>query len=760
MRGFATIFVSLVMCLNIQAQNVTTGNYGNSRTNANLSEAVLIPSNISPGSFGKLFSLSVDGQIYAQPLYMQNVAIPGHGTHNVVFVATMHNTVCAFDADVASTPLWSANLGPSVPASNYTSDTGDYTDITPENGILGTPVIDETTGTLYAVAAIFENGKALYRLHALDTGSGQEKFGAPSTITAQVSGLGDSSANGILPFDASQHLQRPALLLLNGVVYVAFGSHGDAVPFHGWIVSYNARNVQEQRAVFNASPNGGGGSFWQSGRGLSADADGNIYGVSSNGDTDGQTNFSECVLKLKPGNLQVSDWFAPFNFQLLTDIDDDLGASGAVLVDGTNYLLTGGKQGVIYLLDRTNLGHTGANDGQVVQTVDTNGFGIFNMALWNRPDGALLYLHTANSTVQAWSLSNGSLSTQPVAQSLNGFNIAFQGMTLSANGVTPGSGVLWVLASASYPLPSHAVLHAYNAEDMSELWNSDITPSDVVGAWVKFANPTVANGKVYVPTGGNQLLVYGENTIGGGDTTPLITGIVNAASYADGPLAPGEIVAIFGQNLGPGDLALGNWSQSGMLNSQLAATQVTFNGIPAPLLYSSNGAISAIVPYEIAGADRIAVQVTYNGAVSSVQNVPASTAVPGVFSADASGSGPGAILNSDYSLNTPDNPATGGDFVVVYATGGGQTDPPATTGGITAQATSLAAETSVTVGGVPATVLYAGNAGGEIAGVVQLNLRLPPDLTGTVPVVVTIDGHSSQATTTVSVQATVTAVQK
>jgi uncharacterized protein (TIGR03437 family) len=295
-------------------------------------------------------------------------------------------------------------------------------------------------------------------------------------------------------------------------------------------------------------------------------------------------------------------------------------------------------------------------------------------------------------------------------------------------------------------------LHAYNAEDVSELWNSDMTPSNVVGAWVKFVNPTVANGKVYVPTGGNQLLVYGVNATDGSDTSPVITGIVNAASYADGPIAPGEIVAVFGLNLGPEDLAIGTFSQSGIMNSQLAATQVTFNGIPGPLLYTSGGAIAAIVPYEVSGAGQVTVQVTYNGQVSPIHNVPAATAVPGVFSADASGSGPGAILNSDYSLNSPDNPASSGDIVVVYATGGGQTNPPAATGAITGEATSLAAETSVTVGGQLATVLYAGNAGGEVAGAIQLNLRLPAGVTGTVPVVVTIDGHSSQATTTVSVQ--------
>jgi uncharacterized protein (TIGR03437 family) len=753
MRVCCTLFAAVIsLCVNVRAQNVLTGNYGKSRTNANLSETVLNPSTVNSNSFGKLFALSVDGQIYAQPLYQQNVAIPGNGTHNVVFLATMHNTVYAFDADAAATPLWTVNLGTPVPTSNYGSDDGEYTDIAPENGILGTPVIDDLTGTLYVVAATFEGGQYFYRLHALDTGTGQEKFSGPSLITAQAPGLGDSSVNGSVPFDASQHLQRPALLLLNGAVYVAFGSHGDSVPFHGWVMSYNARDVQKQLAVFNASPNGGGGSFWQSGRGPAADEEGNIYAVSSNGDTDGHTNFSDSALKLQPGNLAVTDWFAPYNFQTLNDTDDDLGACGAVLVEGTEYLLTGGKEGILYLLNRNSMGHTGANDGQILQSVNTNSFGIFNMALWNRPDGPLVYLHTANAAVTAWRLSNGHLSTSPVASSANGFAIAFQGMALSANGGTAGSGILWVLASASYPLPSHAVLHAYNAEDMSEIWNSDMTGSDAVGAWVKFVNPTVANGKVYVGTGGNQVLVYGKIANDSSDTSPVVTGIVNAASYANDPLAPGEIVAIFGQKLGPKAITIGSFDANGMMGSQLGSTQVTFNGVPAPLVYTSSGAIAAIVPYEVAGADSLAVQVTYSGKVSAVQTVPAANTAPGVFSADSSGSGPGAILNADYSLNSPDHPASSGGVVVVYATGGGQTNPPAVTGAMTTRASSLTGDVAVTVGGQPAEVLYAGNAGGEVAGAVQLNLRLPDGVTGTVPVVVTIGGRDSQATTTVSIQ--------
>jgi uncharacterized protein (TIGR03437 family) len=745
------VFAFLLAAAASAQQDVLTANYGNARTNADPNETILTPSAVASGSFHQLFTLSVDGQIYAQPLYRQNVNIGG-ATHNVVFVATMHNTVYAFDADIPGAPLWSVNLGPSVPVSNYVSDIGVYTDISPENGILGTPVIDPATGTLYAVAATWENGSFVYGLHALDTASGAEKFGAPTTISAQVTGIGDNSVNGVVALDPSQHIQRPGLLLVNGAVYISFGSHGDAAPYHGWILAYSAMTVQNQLAVYNATPNGSGGAFWQSGRGLTADDAGNIYAVSSNGDTDDTANFSDSVLKLDPAKLSVTDWFSPSNVQMLNDGDEDLGSAGALLIPGTNYLVTGGKAGSIYLLDKTALGHSSANDSQILQRIDTGDFGFFNFALWNRADGPILYTHTSDLNVTAYRMSGSQFSTTPTAQSLTGFGVPFQGMTISSNGGQPGTGILWATAATSWPLPSDGVIHAYNADDLSELWNSSMLATDFPGQFVKFANPTVANGKVYVPTGSYQLAVYGIGGNGGG-VLPAVTGVVNAASYASGPMAPGEILALFGQNLGPQTLVTGLFDSNGQMLTELDGTQVLIDGLPAPLLYTSSGAVAAIVPYEIAGEDQVSLQVSWNGQLSPALSLPAAAAAPGIFSADASGSGPGAILNSDYSLNSPSNPATAGSIAILYATGGGQTNPPATDGAITTAAAPLAAsDIEVSVGGQPATVLYAGNAGGEVAGVTQINLQLPSGVTGTVPVVVTVAGQSSQQTVTVSAQ--------
>jgi len=744
------ILGATIVSVAVFAQDVTTGGYDNSRTNANLNESTLTPDNVKATTFGRLFALSVDGQIYAQPLYKQNVSIVGQGTHNVVFVATTHNTVYAFDADTPATALWSVNLGPSVPVSKYQSDIGVYTDITPENGILGTPVIDPYSGALYVVAATYENGSFFYRLHVLDIGSGSEMFGAPTTVALQVPGIGDNSTNGTVTFDAAQHIQRPALLLANGYVYVAFGSHGDAAPYHGWLVGYKAQNVRSTPIVFNASPNGSAGAIWQSGRGPAADAAGNVYVVTSNGDSNFTSNYSNAVLRLDPTRLTVSDYFAPFDFQALSDGDDDLGASGALLIPNTNLLLTGGKSGVLYVMDRTALGKANANDSQILQRIDMGRFGVFNMAVWNRSDGALLYMHIGNSPVVAYQLTGTQFSASPVAQSLSSFVVPFQGMTLSANGTQAGTGILWMTGANSWPLPASGVLHAYNADGLNEIWNSSMNDADALGGFVKFANPTVANGKVYVPTMDYQLLVYGIKATGA--INPNVTGIVNAASYSGGSVAPGEMIAIFGQNLGPSTIAVGSFDNTGNPNTHLYGTQVTFNGIPAPLVYTSSGAVAAIVPFEIADAGNATVSVSYNGQTASTQTVSVEDALPGLFSADSTGSGPGAFLNSDYTLNSPANPAKQGSIVVLYATGGGQTNPPSTSGALTTTAMTLADDVTVTIGDQPGTVLYAGGAGGEVAGVVQINLRLPEGVKGDVPVVVKIGSHSSQSTVTISIQ--------
>jgi uncharacterized protein (TIGR03437 family) len=755
-RSVLLTFVAGIAFYAANAQDVLTGGYDVARTNSDLNETVLTPATVNPAQFGRLFLLPADGQIYAQPLYQRSVTIAGQGVHNVVFIATAHNSVYAYDADTPAPPLWFVNLGPPVPSSSYNTDTeGPYTDITPEIGIIGTPVIDPSTGTLYVVAATFENGTYLYRLHALDTGSGAERFGAPVVIQAQVKGLGVDSVDGYIGFNALQHIQRPALLLLNGVVYVAFGSHGDSSPWHGWVMAYSAANVQRQTALFNATPNGWGGSVWNSGRGLSADSQGNIYAVTANGDSDEVTEFSDNVLKLNPNDLTVTDWFAPSDVQMLDQDDDDLGASGAIPVPRTNLMVTGGKEGVIYLLNTAALGHLSSNNGQIPQSFPAAGVGIYNMALWSRSTGPVLYLLGGNSPLAAYQFDGGQIVTTPSSQSSSAYPVPFSGMTISANGGKPGTGILWVTTADTWPLPSTGALHAFNADDMSsELWNSSMnTDRDFLGTFTKFANPTVANGKVYVPTISNALAVYGPiASTGGGAATPVITGLVNAASYANGSVAPGEIVDIFGQNLGPPKLVTGSYDGNGNLSTSLAGMQVTFNGTPAPLLYASSFVMAAVVPFEAASANQTDVQVIGGGTPSAIQTFNVAASAPGIFTDDSSGSGQAAVLNQDYSLNSDANPAAAESVIVVYATGGGQVNPPDSTGSTAEGVAQVTAAVTATIGGQPAQVLYAGHAPGEVAGVMQVNLQVPDGVTGDVQVILNVGGSLSQTTATVAVQ--------
>ncbi|HTL15821.1 MAG TPA: hypothetical protein VL793_01220, partial [Patescibacteria group bacterium] len=371
--------------------NVVTYHNDAARTGANPKESLLKPANVAPAGFGKLFAQPVDGYIYAQPLLVSGVNIAGKGLHNVVFVATEHNSVYAFDADTNiggnAAPLWQVNLGPSVPSADVLSG-----DIVPEIGITSTPVIEPNAGTLYVVAKTKENGIYFQKLHALDISSGAERPGSPVLIDATVPGSGDGSVGGQLSFDPLRHMNRPGLLLSGGIVYIAFASHGDVTPYHGWVFGYDAATLQ-QVSVFNTTPNGltdpsgypiGGGGIWQAGGGPAADPNGNLYVIIGNGTFDaapslgGGIDYGDSFLKLGTGGaLTVADYFTPFNQDFLNRSDADLGSSGPlVLPDSVGsaahpHLLVGaGKEGKIYLLDRDNMGQFAAGgDDQIVQSL-------------------------------------------------------------------------------------------------------------------------------------------------------------------------------------------------------------------------------------------------------------------------------------------------------------------------------------------------------------------------------------------------------
>ncbi len=494
----------------------------NARTGQNPNETILTPANVNPVKFGKLFSYPLDGVAHASPLYVANVSIPGRGVHNIVYVATEHDSVYAFDGNgLSPIPLWQVSLilpgETTVPA----ADTGECCDIAPDIGITGTPVIDPATGTLYVVAKTKDSSTSTYvqRLHALDISTGSEKFGGPVMIQASVPGVGDGNdGNGNVPFNALRENQRPALLLNKGVVYIGFASHGDNAPYHGWILGYDAATLQLVM-VYNDTPNGSDGGIWQSGGGPAADSAGNIYFVTGNGTFDanaGGVDYGDSVQKIRPTGT-VLDYFAPHDQDTLSAADLDLGSGGALLLPDQSgghphLLVTAGKNGTIYLIDRDNMGQFNPNDdNQIVQSLvdifpnpgEILG-GNFSAPVYFN---GFVYFGPVGASVQAFQLSNGLLSTTPSSQSSASY--AFPGgmLAISSNGNT--NGILWVGERTSPTTPG--VLHAYDANNLNkELYNSDQATGsrDTLDIAAKFSIPLVANGKVYVATV-SQLTAYG-----------------------------------------------------------------------------------------------------------------------------------------------------------------------------------------------------------------------------------------------------------
>jgi uncharacterized repeat protein (TIGR02543 family) len=523
--------------------DVVTQHNDSGRTGQNLSETILTPSNVNVNLFGKLFARAVDGQIYAQPLYLSNLTIQG-GTHNVVFVATMHNSVYAFDADDpgASTALWQVNLGTPVPSRDISSG---YTDISPEIGILATPVIDTANGIIYVVAKTknLSNSSYHFQLHALDVLTGQEKFSnSPVEITAQVSGTGAGSSGGQVSLSPLFHLNRPGLLLMNGVVYLAFGSLGDIPPYHGWVLGYNANSLQ-QVSVFNTTPNGSNGAIWQAGNGLMGDAAGNIYFMTGNGTFDanntGGTEYGDSIVKLSTASgLTVADYFTPFNQASLNSADEDLGSGGPMALPGTNLLVGMGKDGVLRLVNTQNMGKFNSSTNNDVQEFQAYTGGLEYMTgpiYWNSPsNGPVVYLWGPGDVLKSFSFTGSLFQTTPVAR---GTVTEFAGSTnavplsLSANGSQAGTGIIWGPAAYnanSNPTTVPGIMHAFDATTLVELWNSrQNLARDDVGNYAKFTPSTVANGKVYVPTFSNQLVVYG--LLGFSVTTSTLpTGVIGA----------------------------------------------------------------------------------------------------------------------------------------------------------------------------------------------------------------------------------------
>jgi uncharacterized protein (TIGR03437 family) len=725
--------------------NVLTANYGNERASANLKETVLNMQNVAKG-FGKLGSLPVDGQVYAQPLYVSGVAFPGAGTHNVVLLATQHNSVYLYDADAASAPLllWHVNLGPSVPSTTFP----DFTDIKPEIGILSTPVIDAATGTVYVVSYTLESGSLIYRLHALDLLTGHEKLNGPVAISGSVAGTGEGSVNGVVVFDPAMHLQRPGLLLANGAVYLAFGSHADASPWHGWIISYSAADLSQQPGVYNVSPNGLGGSVWQSGRGLSADENGSLYMITGNGDhDDGTPSLAESFLKLTGANPTLADFYTPANAEWLSAGDYDLSA-GAALIPGTHLIVGGDKYGQFYLVN----GDAMSQNPQVFQGVQWGG--IFNFAIWNRPDGAYLYVQEQGSILKCYKMVDGKFNPTPLLVSTARADSPYDGIAISANDGAAGTGILWETTVNKSVSTRPGTLHAFDATNLNELWNSDKNSGDVMGTFAKFVTPTVANGKVYVATFSNSVAVYG--LLPAAATTGAVPAITAVTSMAGTPasIAPGEAVTIHGSNLGPATAVSMQLDLSGAVSLTLANTMVLFDGIPAPVTMTSAGEVTTLAPFGLSAATT-KVQVRYMGQTSAAFAVPVAPSAPVLFSADRSGSGQALASNAGGSANSPANPAAPGSVISLFATGMGPLMPWGQDGVMVTDQNRpmVALPVTVTIGGQAATVRYAGSASGAVQGIVEIDVTVPDGITGlALPVTVTVGGQDSQQGVTLAVQ--------
>jgi hypothetical protein len=504
---------------------VLTEHNDNARTGANLNETILNTGNVNVGRFGLLFTRPVDGYIYAQPLYVPNLRMPGRGRANVIFVATEHNSVYAYDADnpAVSTPFWQVNLGPSVPSSDLNGGPyGVYQDLTPEIGITGTPVIDRSTNTLYLVAKTKENGLYFQRLHAIDILTGRERKGSPVVIQPTANGHGDGATNGVIQFDALKQLQRAGLLLLNGVVYVAFGGHADFPPYHGWLVAYDSKTLA-QVAAFNTSPDGSDAGIWQSGQGICAGDNGDIYFETGNGTFDadqGGPDYGDSFVKLhpSPGALTLLDSFTPYNQADMNAGDKDLGSSGPVYLKDLHIIVGGGKTNFLYFLDPERMGHYNASgDTQILESFAVGGNHIHGAPVYyDGPQGQAIYVWPEVAHLTSYRFAGGKFG--PAATKLSTM-AAPDGMpggflSVSADAAKPGTGIVW----ASRPFTGDAIhvtvpgiLEAFDAADVSvELWNSrQNAQRDDFGNFAKFCPPTIAGGKVYMATFSGKLAVYG-----------------------------------------------------------------------------------------------------------------------------------------------------------------------------------------------------------------------------------------------------------
>ncbi len=599
--------------------NVTTFHNDNARTGQNTQETILTPANVNSNSFGKVFTAAVDGWVYAQPLYLANVTIGG-GTHNVLYVATEHDSLYAIDAD-SGTIYWQVSLiAPGGSTLNSANDLNCY-DLVPEIGITGTPVIDTGTGTIYLVARSKVGGNFYQYLHALNVSTGAEKFGGPMNIQASVVGTATDGNGSMVSFGTKSQNQRAGLLLENGHVVIGWASHCDETPWHGWIMSYNAATLA-QEAVYNTSPNGYGDGVWMSAGGVAADASGDLYFATGNGSWNGTTDLGDSVVKLGPpssGTFPVIDYFTPWNQSVLATNDWDVASGGVTLLptlpNGKQLLVVQAKEGKIFLVDQNNMGKYCPNltpactngDTNIVQEVLGATVGVWGVpAYWN----GNVYWGPANGntktpdSLSAFSFNaggSGLMSTAATSKSAQTFNYGAPVPSVSANGTT--NGIVWGVDDETYAFTCTAstgtdcqTLYAFDATNLANLLYTSNQAANyrdvpVGGGAVKYITPIIANGKVYF----------------GGQASVSAFGLLTVATPAFTP-SPG---------------------------SYSSAQSVTL----------SDGTSGAVIHYTTNGTTPTTSSTTYSGAiaVSATTTIKAIAAAPGFNNS--------AVASGTYTIN-------------------------------------------------------------------------------------------------------------
>ena len=504
------------------AQNdVLTWHNDVGRTGQNLSEAILTPALVNSTNFGLIKNLKVDGKVDAQPLYVSALTLSGLGTHNILYVATEHDSVYAVDAD-SGTIYWQKSL---LAAGETTSDARGCDQVTPEIGITSTPVIDRSAGshgTIFLVAMSKDaSGNYYQRIHALDLTTGSEQANSPMVVQATYPGTGDGSSNGTVSFSPGQYKERPGLLLVSGILYTSWGSHCDDRPYAGWMMAYTESTLA-QTSVIDFAPNGSDAALWNAGAGPAADASGNLYIALANGTFDttltaagfpsgGDYGNAVAKLALQNGKLNVLDYWTMYNSDSESNGDVDLGSGGLMVlpnqIDSTgttrHLAVAAGKDTNLYLVDRDNMGHYDANnDGTIYQQLN----GALPGGIWSSPAyfNGSIYYGSVGSNLRAFQLSQAKLVTSAVQTT--GTTFAYPGTTPSVSAYGAANGIVWATENSN-----PAVLHAFEAGNLGiELYNSNQAANsrDQFGTGNKFIVPTIANGKVYVGTT-NSVGIFG-----------------------------------------------------------------------------------------------------------------------------------------------------------------------------------------------------------------------------------------------------------